>query len=56
MKLMNRHNTRISEVIANMHVIDTHKHTYPRKVIANRNPSIVDILEGSYVFGRLNRL
>ena len=42
--------TKISESIAGMHVIDTHEHTYPGELVADKNPSIADILEGSYVF------
>ncbi|MEM3546613.1 MAG: amidohydrolase family protein [Candidatus Bathyarchaeia archaeon] len=41
---------KISEVIANMHVVDTHEHTYPQELVASRNPSIVDIFEGAYIF------
>jgi len=41
---------QISDRISEMHVIDTHEHTYPHELIVGRDPSIVDILEGSYVF------
>jgi len=41
---------KISESIDEMHVIDTHEHTYPYEVMASKGPSIIDILEGSYVF------
>ncbi len=41
---------KIFESIADMHVIDSHEHTYSREIMEGRNPSIVDILEGSYVF------
>ncbi|MEM2930140.1 MAG: amidohydrolase family protein [Thermoproteota archaeon] len=40
----------ISKIIADMHVVDTHEHTYPQEFVARRNPSISDILEGAYVF------
>lgn len=40
----------LQDKIAEMHVIDTHEHTYPYEVISGRDLSIVDILEGSYVF------
>jgi hypothetical protein len=41
---------KISEIIADMHVIDTHEHTYPQELVAGRGPSIVDIFEGAYIF------
>jgi len=41
---------QISDRISEMHVIDTHEHTYPHELIVGRDPSILDILEGSYVF------
>jgi len=41
---------QISDKISEMHVIDTHEHTFPHELIVSRDPSIVDILEGSYVF------
>lgn len=41
---------KISEAIADMHVIDTHEHTYPEELMVRRNPSIVDIFEGAYIF------
>ncbi len=47
---MNPTHVKISETIADIHVIDTHEHTYPQELIASRNPSIVDIFEGSYIF------
>lgn len=40
----------IADRISEMHAIDTHEHTYPHELIVSRDPSIVDILEGSYVF------
>jgi len=41
---------RISETIADMHVVDTHEHTYPQELLACRNPSISDVFEGAYIF------
>jgi predicted TIM-barrel fold metal-dependent hydrolase len=41
---------QIADRIFDMHVIDTHEHTYPPELIVSRGPSIVDILEGAYVF------
>jgi len=40
---------RLWEEIAYMHVVDTHEHTYPPELIASKNLSITDILEGGYV-------
>lgn len=41
---------RLWREIAHMRVVDTHEHTYPPELVAGKNPSIVDILEGGYVF------
>lgn len=41
---------KILEKVLDMHVIDTHEHTYPWEVVSSRNPSIYDIFEGGYVF------
>jgi len=38
------------EGVADMHVVDTHEHTYPYEVLTSKGLSIIDILEGSYVF------
>ena len=42
--------SEISDRIFEMHVMDTHEHTYPHELIVSRDSSIVDVLEGSYVF------
>jgi len=47
---MNSTYARISETIADMHVVDTHEHTYPQGLLACRNPSISDVFEGAYIF------
>jgi predicted TIM-barrel fold metal-dependent hydrolase len=42
--------TKIYDEIVNMHVLDTHEHTYPHQIMISKGPSIIDILEGSYIF------
>jgi len=42
--------SKLLEEINQLHVIDTHEHTYPPEVMLAKGPTIVDILEGSYLF------
>jgi len=41
---------RLFDEVAQLRAIDTHEHTYPPEILLEKGPSIVDILEGSYLF------
>jgi len=41
---------RILDEILQLHAIDTHEHTHPPELVAQKGPLITDILEGSYLF------
>ncbi len=42
--------SKLLEHVDQLRVIDTHEHTYPPDIILGKRPTIVDILEGSYLF------
>lgn len=41
---------KLLDEINQLHVIDTHEHIYPPEVMLAKGPTVVDILEGSYLF------